>query len=305
MHLEHIPKSQGGNAVALSIVPQDLTVTITDAIVNEHPGTDLKGLARHVVDVVSPVYDEQDENRSMALLKEAYATALGHALSLRCERVLFPLLAIENGYPKDKALKAALSAISEFLAENEMEAMLAVMGMEFPTNGSFHGFDASSDEGYEKPVQPMAPRRVSDLSKIVEYSSIAMSPSPQSYQRRASPLLPPVRLDETFSKKLMKLIDEKGKTDVEVYKRANLDRRLFSKLRNNNHQPAKKTVLALSIALELDIEKTQDLLGRAGYALSPSVLFDVVVKWYIERGIFDIIEINTELVLRGQPILGG
>lgn len=110
---------------------------------------------------------------------------------------------------------------------------------------------------------------------------------------------------ESFHEKLFLQIDMSGMTDVEVYKRAGLDRKLFSKIRSNPaYHPRKQTVLALAIALELNMDDTADLLSRAEYALSPGNKGDLIVKYFIEREVYDIQVINFALYEYAQPILG-
>lgn len=111
--------------------------------------------------------------------------------------------------------------------------------------------------------------------------------------------------DAGFTQTLLRLIDEKGEKDSAVYKKANISKQHFSKIRNNPHyRPTKATALALALALELDMEKTKDLIGRAGYALTNSSKFDLIVRYYIEQGIYDIMEINLALYEFDQPLLG-
>ena len=114
------------------------------------------------------------------------------------------------------------------------------------------------------------------------------------------------QLGESFQKMLFRLIDEKGMTDVEVYKRANVDKRLFSKIRSNSkYQPRKSTALALAIALRLNLDETKDLLSRAGYALSPSSLSDLIVSFFIENEIWDVITIDIALFEHDEAPLTG
>ena len=114
-----------------------------------------------------------------------------------------------------------------------------------------------------------------------------------------------LEVESTFAETLFKYIDDKGLTDPEVYKRANLDRKLFSKIRKNkNYKPSKNTALALAIALELNLDETKDFIGKAGYALTHSSKMDIIVEFFIKQNNYDIFELNEVLFYYDEPLLG-
>jgi len=157
---------------------------------------------------------------------------------------------------------------------------------------------------------PLSNELLDDVKKFinenyVETSSVA-EPQMSEYTKKYSPGDMLGKLDEPFSETLLRFIDVKGKTDIEIYKRANIDRKLFSKIRTGRgYMPSKKTIVALAIALELSLPETRTLLEHAGFALSRSMIFDVIVEYFISAKKYDILEINNVLCKYDQQLLGG
>ena len=263
--------------------------------------------AKHIVHTAGPVYRDGQHGEA-DLLRACYIHSLTVAAENGCESITFPLISSGIfGYPKKNALQMATQAIQDYLAEHDMDVYLAVFDKDAFTISEqlLGGVESYIDEHY---VNEHIDRRRGISLLNVERSEIfaeeAMSIPIAAAAKGLDELIE--NLDEPFSQTLLRIIDAKGKTDVEVYKRANIDRRLFSKIRSGKaYMPSKRTAIALAIALELTLRETEDFLNRAGYALSHSQKFDVIVEYFIVGGRYDIFEINEVLFHYDQPVLGG
>ena len=270
---------------------------------------------KYVIHTVGPVWRGGlfGEKRQ---LTACYQNALALAKARGCASVAFPLIsAATNGYPRAKALRVAVDAIAGFLLENEMEVYIVVFTREevAVSEKLFHAVEQYIDDVYvgERFEAPREMRRQVDFGEAAtfEYSSHEESPidlfsdaqcfESVGYEPSFDILAAMLdQVDESFGKTVLRKIDEKGMTDVECYKRANIDRRLFNKIKNEpNYRPGKQTALAIAIALKLTLAETKELLMKAGFALSHSNKADIVVEYCIQAGLYDIFQIN-ELLFR-------
>ena len=296
------------------------------------PAFDLE--AKFVLHAVGPIWQDGNHNEE-ALLSRCYRTALQLAKEHNCESVAFPLLSAGNhGFPKPLALQIAIREFSSFLLENEMQIYLVVFSKDaFALSEKlFHSVASYIDENYirdktldEYGISNKRDVREAELQQIrrhierqrymrrkAELLEMAdASPAPQASifeANESAESLPDLLsdIDAGFSETLLKLIDRTGKKDSDIYKKANVDRKLFSKIRNNpDYKPSKVTALAFAIALELDLEETRDFIGRAGYALSRSSKFDIIIEYFIKQRNYDVFEINEALFAFDQSSLGG
>jgi len=276
------------------------------------PGFDLP--AKYVIHAAGPAYSPWNKEQSRTLLLSAYIESMKLAEEKGCESIAFPLISSGiYGYPKDEALEVARLAIEEYLQDHDMEVYLAVFDKSsfLISKALLGGVESYIDEHYVD-THRVARWQLLDVEEMALGQAVKpnlSAPCPPTVAQLAASaqgledLID--NLDESFSDALLKLIDAKGKTDVEVYKRANIDRKLFSKIRTGKgYTPKKPTILALAIALELTLTETEELLERAGYALSHASKFDVIVEYFIVSGNYDIFQLNEVLFSYDQPLLG-
>ncbi len=264
--------------------------------------------AKYVIHTVGPIYKAGNTVQEQQLYS-AYASSLKLAKSKRIRSIAFPLISSGIfGYPKSEAITIARQAIKDFLKDSDMDIYLVVYDRDaFEISKGL--FDKIKSYIAETLVLPQSyDRRIDSCSIPIErsvYESEMMLPqmAKNSASRSLDDLLK--NLDETFSQMLLRLIDERNLKDSEVYKKANIDRKLFSKIRKDkNYRPKKSTVLSFAIALGLSLDETKDILGKAGFALSPSSRADVIVEYFIENENYDIFEINEALFAFDEPLLG-
>lgn len=278
--------------------------------------------SKYVIHTVGPVWKDGLHNEEN-LLRSCYRNSLAIAKEYNLESIAFPLISSgAYGYPKDQALHIAIDEISTFLLQNEMLVYLVV-------------FDKDSYKISEKLFSDISSfiddRYVDENLQIFERNNFVLNSAPrlksriigQSYPQRENPLDNTMEilecrpsdsnslrdalenLDESFSEMLLRKIDEKGMDDPECYKKANIDRKLFSKIKSDkNYKPSKTTVLAFAIALELSLSETKDMLEKAGFAISHSNKFDIIIEYFITNGNYNIFEINEALFAFDQKLLG-
>ena len=266
--------------------------------------------ARFVIHTVGPVWQGGGCGEEV-LLRRCYDNALRLAAERKCRSIAFPLISSGNyGFPKDKALQVAIAAFSAFLLENDMQIYLVV-------------FDRTAYRLSEQLFQGVA----SYIDQhFVDQCEIASYGMPQRRERRrmdrrmevceSAAMMPLARpsmsledflkaKDSGFTQRLQELIAQKGLKNSAVYKRANISKQLFSKIINDpDARPTKPTAIALALALELDLEGTRDLIDRAGYALTNSSTFDLIIRYFIERKEYNVVQINIALYEFDQSLLG-
>lgn len=265
--------------------------------------------ASYVIHTVGPVW-RGGKYGEEALLVSAYRSSLELAVAHHCRSVAFPLISSGvYGYPKDQALKVAVDTIGAFLqALQDVDLMVYLVIFDraaYIIGGTLFADIAayiddryvekhtdSREEAYRRSVQLAAPM------------AAPMIPNPDASFRELNRMLG--QLDESFSQMLLRKIDERGLTDAQCYKKANIDRKLFSKIRTDAHyKPSKATAMAFAVALELPLAEAREMLQKAGFAFSHASKFDIIVEYFIAHNNYNIFQINEALFAFDQNLLGG
>ena len=272
---------------------------------------------KYVIHTSGPVWRGGLVGESI-ILRSCYIESLKLAVKSGCRSIAFPLISSGvYGYPKDQVLKFAIQTITEFLFDHELTVYLCVFDkesysfsqklfsdiQEFINDEYVDEHDEDFNEAFDGIIDEMpmakciqAPMCADAMMPHKRETSSAAGKSLREYMKQ---------MDRSFQEMLFDLIDESGMTDVECYKKANVDKRTFSKIKSNkDYKPSKQTVIAFAISLQLDMDTTQELLATAGFTLSRSKVFDKIIRYFIHNGNYDIFEINEALFEFDQQLLG-
>ena len=292
--------------------------------------------ARYVIHTVGPVW-HGGGNGERALLASCYRRSLELAAENGCESLAFPLISAgAYGYPKDQAVSVAVETITGFLLDHDMMVYLVIFGHDALVTGKklFRDIREYIDDVYaEKHLVSRIENRREQLWQQNEEAALDLDiqlgadirkdsvcasiqeegpdTDDQTINHMAATMAAPdwdqilKKTDKGFSETLLEMIDERGMTDAQCYKKANIDRKLFSKIRSNPaYQPSKPTVLAFAVALELSLPETKRLLNKAGFSLTRSNELDVILEYCITHRFYNIYDINLVLFQYDMPLLG-
>ena len=275
---------------------------------------------KYIIHAVGPRWLDGKHGERDQLIS-CYRTSLELAKEKGCETVAVPLIASGIfGYPKDQALRVAIDTISDFLLSNDMTVYIVIFDKKaYRISGKlFADIAEYIDDNYvDEHTDDYAARlsRMNALRDTVAPESASYEEADEAVEQVLSmPLAAQkalslddalTQIDESFSEMLLRKIDEYGMTDVQCYKKANIDRKLFSKIRSDKlYKPSKTTALAFALALELSLDETKDMLMKAGFALSRSNKFDIIIEYFIQNGNYNVFEINEALFAFDQSLIG-
>ena len=260
----------------------------------------------YVIHAVGPRWIDGNHHEK-ELLESCYTTSLHLSMEYSCKSIAFPLISSGiYGYPKDQALRIAVEQIRKFLLDHEMMVYLVIFDRKaYEISDKLYSDiatyidDRYVDEHSDSPSLQRVRFREFENACLKEESV----PLSSANQKSITDWLEDS--DESFSEMLLRKINESGMSDAECYKKANIDRKLFSKIRSDKlYKPSKPTVLAFALALELSLEEMQDMLAKAGFALSHSSKFDLIIEYFVKQGNYNVYEINEALFAFDQSLIG-
>ncbi len=258
---------------------------------------------KNIIHIIGPVWQGGDHNEE-ELLRDCYINAIGTAKMLCARSVAFPLISSGRfGFPKDLVLSIAVDTISKYMMADDPDREFYIC---IPDRNAF----VVTKEDVLNEYLDDRRSAFEDMTELACYSCESLPPRsaalPKAVRATKEELSDWLKKqDDSFAVTLLKLIDKKGMSDVECYKKANVTRKTFWKINNSaSYKPSKQTVLAFAVALELSMDETEQLLRSAGFSLSHNNTFDLIVEFYITNGIYDIFEINSALYRYDQPCLG-
>ena len=261
----------------------------------------------YVIHAVGPRWIDGNHHEK-ELLESCYTTSLHLSMEYSCKSIAFPLISSGiYGYPKDQALRIAVEQIRKFLLDHEMMVYLVIFDRKaYEISDKLYSDiatyidDRYVDEHSDSPSLQRVRFREFENACLKEESV----PLSSANQKSITDWLEDI--DESFSEMLLRKINESGMSDAECYKKANIDRKLFSKIRTDKlYKPSKPTVLAFALALELSLEEMQDMLAKAGFALSHSSKFDLIIEYFVKQGNYNVYEINEALFAFDQSLISG
>ena len=261
----------------------------------------------YVIHAVGPRWIDGNHHEK-ELLESCYTTSLHLSMEYSCKSIAFPLISSGiYGYPKDQALRISVEQIRKFLLDHEMMVYLVIFDRKaYEISDKLYSDiatyidDRYVDEHSDSPSLQRVRFREFENACLKEESV----PLSSANQKSITDWLEDI--DESFSEMLLRKINESGMSDAECYKKANIDRKLFSKIRTDKlYKPSKPTVLAFALALELSLEEMQDMLAKAGFALSHSSKFDLIIEYFVKQGNYNVYEINEALFAFDQSLISG
>lgn len=285
--------------------------------------------AKFVIHTVGPIWEGGNSGEEK-VLRACYANSLALAENNKCESVAFPLISSgAYGFPKEEAYKIACDEIRKFVADKDMTVKLILLSkvlceenddnkkLKEYIDRHYISFNLNSPPAVSAETsqhtrffirnKSKAARPEPEPDMITEEFVVGASESPVfAINNECCDALDDdfFKVDESYFDMLIRLIDASGMTDSECYHKANIDRKLFNKMKNTNYHPGKNVLTAFAFALRLDLATTDELLKKAGYALSDSFMFDVICKYHIENKKYNIFDVNEALSRYDQPLLG-